>query len=174
MIDWSLIGRLEGRRLEAYVPDSGNSGATIASGCDLAWLSDRERAQMPGLCGLRFAPYVGRVGAEAAAFVKAHPLTISPGDADGVDRVTFGDETATLSSAYTRDSLSSFISLPDRAQTVLASVGFQYGNLRRRTPRFWAFAIARHYAGMVDELRNFGDAWPTRRNAEADYLAAIL
>lgn len=174
MIDWAWVGGLEGRSLAGYVPDSGRSGVTIATGCDLAWLTDTELLQMPNLCGTRFRPYRGLTGVTARNFVGAHPITISEADADGVDQVTFAADVATISTAFARDSHTAFSTLPNRAQTVLASVAFQYGNLARKCPHFWAVCVARDYAGMVRVLRDFGDEYSTRRNKEADYLEPDL
>jgi len=174
MIDFAFIGELEGRTLSGYVPEGRQSGVTIATGCDLGWLAERVRARMPDLCSVRFAPYRGRIGAEARAFLAAHPLTISAADADRVDQVTFDDDVAAISSAFRGAAHASFLSLPDRAQTVIASVGFQYGSLSRKCPHFWARTVARDYAGMVATLRDFGDAYPTRRCREARYLEALL
>lgn len=179
MIDWSFIGGLEGRRLDGYVPrdESGvplaHSGVTIATGCDLGWATPRELRQFPDAVQARVRPYLGRFGSDAAAFVAAHPLAVSPPEADAIDRATFADETNLLVSAYARHALRSFVSLPDRAQTVIASVAFQYGVLARKTPHFWAAACARDYESMHAILKDFGDDYPTRRHAEADYLAPL-
>jgi hypothetical protein len=174
MIDFAFIGELEGRRLQGYVPEGGHSGVTIATGCDLGWLTEHALARMPDLCSVRFAPYHGRIGADAREYLAAHPLAISSADANRVDQVTFDDDITAIAQAFRCAAHTSFISLPDRAQTVIASVGFQYGNLARKCPHFWARAVARDYTGMVATLRDFGDAYPTRRHKEADYLAVLF
>jgi hypothetical protein len=174
MIDFAFIGSLEGRSLSGYVPaaELGNSGVTIATGCDLGHLTARALAQFPG--PFRFNPYVHLFGEAAAEFLRAHPLTVSVADADAIDRVMFADDVEFLSALYARESQTGFGALPDRAQTVVASVGFQYGNPRRKCPRFWAAAVKRDWAGMVDVLRSFGDRYPTRRHREAGYLEPLL
>jgi GH24 family phage-related lysozyme (muramidase) len=67
-----------------------------------------------------------------------------------------------------------FINLPAEAQTVVASVSFQYGvNLDLRTPKFWKAATAQDWKECVKLLNNFGDAYPTRRKAEAKLIERI-
>lgn len=68
-----------------------------------------------------------------------------------------------------------FSRLPSEAQTVIASVSFQYGvNLDLRAPRFWRAVASQDWAAAVAELRRFGDAYPTRRRREADLLTRIV
>lgn len=181
MIDWAFIGSLEGRQLQGYVPRNadgsvvGHSGVTIATGCDLGWLTPRERLAMPNLCPGRFAPYYGITGEAAAEFLKAHPISISAVDADGVDAVMDEDILSPLRSFYVRDSAVAFTSLPDRAETVIFSFAYQHGpHFKLKYPHYWALCIARDYKGMYDCLMNFGDVYPTRRHKEAAYLLPIL
>ena len=64
--------------------------------------------------------------------------------------------------------------LDPEKQTVLLSVFRQYGNLPRRTPKFWNAATQGRWENVVSELRNFGDKYDTRRNKEADLLETSL
>ena len=64
--------------------------------------------------------------------------------------------------------------LPDGVHTVIASVAFQYGDLRSRTPNFWRQITTGDWQGAYRNLRNFGDAYATRRNIEADLLKSSL
>ena len=65
-----------------------------------------------------------------------------------------------------------FHDLPWQAQTVIASVAYQYGdNLPRATPRFWAKAVAQDWPALADALENFGDAFAPRRRQEASSSA---
>ena len=58
---------------------------------------------------------------------------------------------------------------------VVSSVGFQYGsNLAKATPRFWDAVTNGRWQDAVDELRNFGDSYSTRRNKEADLLQKAI
>jgi GH24 family phage-related lysozyme (muramidase) len=71
-------------------------------------------------------------------------------------------------------STKSFSQLPPEAQTVIASVSFQYGDLATRTPTFWGHVTNERWQKAVDELRNFGDRYPTRRGKEADLLQGAI
>lgn len=181
MIDWHFIGALEGQSLlTGYVPnpEGSQSGVTIATGVDLGQLTIGEltRWTLPEtLCDL-LEPYVGLRGAAAVAFLDEHPLTITQELSDMLDEADRKPITDALARYYGRAcGPVSFMSLPDAAQTVIASVAFQYGPaLRLRTPRFWATAVARDWQAMVNELCAFGDAYPTRRRKEAGYLAGAL
>lgn len=64
-----------------------------------------------------------------------------------------------------------FENLDARHQTVILSVAYQYGaNLASRAPKFWKAVTSQNWAEVVKVLRDFGDAYKTRRNREADYL----
>ena len=62
-----------------------------------------------------------------------------------------------------------FSNLDSKQQTILCSVGYQYGSFNK-TPSFIKHAVNDNWDLVIQELRNFGDAFPTRRNKEADYL----
>ena len=66
-----------------------------------------------------------------------------------------------------------FEELSSAQQTVAASVAFQYGSLSR-TPRFRDAMQTGNWTGAINELKNFGDAYKTRRQDEAMYLQASL
>jgi hypothetical protein len=60
--------------------------------------------------------------------------------------------------------------------TPIASVLYQHGagNPAKNIPKFWAAATSQDVPSMESELRKFGDATPTRRKADADYLVGSL
>lgn len=67
-----------------------------------------------------------------------------------------------------------FIALPSQAQTVIASVSFQYGvGLNSAAPKFWKSVISQDWPEAIKQLKNFGDAYPTRRKKEAALLEEI-
>ena len=70
-----------------------------------------------------------------------------------------------------RDTKETFTNLTKGQQTVIASVGFQYGSFSR-TPTFIKHAVNGDWKLMEKELRNFNDDFHTRRLKEADYLWA--
>jgi len=175
-IDWPFIDTLEGDELTGYVPDpnGSKSGVTIACGVDLSAETLTSIAGLPSELQQQLTPYLGLTGQDAVAALQAQPLTITQADADTLNAYVDAAAITRLTSQYDGASTVTFDALPDQAQTVIASVAFQYGNLGVRCPKFWGRAIVQDWPGCVAELRNFGDAYPSRRNKEADYLAAII
>ena len=192
MIDWTFISQLEGGQvLHGYVPDAANSrsGVTIATGFDLG---GRTRAGMRTLLGddhsviPKVTPYLGLRGPDAVAALAAAPLHITASEAGDIDRAAKAGALNRLRRQYDTDvaaanqgraagdRLLAFNAIPDRAQTVIASVTFQYGTPWARTPNFWQLAVSQDWAAVEQELRNFGDRYPTRRRREAEYLAPIV
>jgi hypothetical protein len=177
-IDWKFIGSLEGQSiLDGYVPDAADSdsGITIATGCDLGQITAARLATfgLPATLAAKLQPYCGLRRQAAQNYCDQHPLTISTADADALDAAVRKPIVDELRASYDAAVApgAGFDALPAAAQTVIASVAFQYGaNLARRAPRFWATVTARRWRDAVAELRNFGDHYPTRRRKEADYL----
>jgi len=67
-----------------------------------------------------------------------------------------------------------FIDFPPQAQTVIASVSFQYGvGLNIRAPKFWKAITSQDWPETIKLLKYFGDAYPTRRKKEAALLEKI-
>lgn len=183
MIDWRFIGELEGASvLTGYVPDpaGSESGVTIATGVDLGQLTADEidRWNLPLVLTTTLRPYLGLRGTAALMALDEMPLTITQPESDALDTADRAPTIDALRRAWSRArgaAAPTFDALPSAAQTVIASVAFQYGpGLRRRCPRFWSCATALDWPGVIAELRDFGDDYPTRHAREADYLAAAL
>lgn len=77
---------------------------------------------------------------------------------------------------YYNDSESShrFEWLPAQAQTVIASVAYQYGSLSSEVPNFWKQAVTHDWQAMYNNLMDFEDIYPTRRKKEAKLIKEIL
>ena len=179
-IDWNFIGGLEGgQSLTGYVPDptGSMSGVTIATGVDLGQRSvdDINALNIPDALKVKLVPYAGLKGQDAANYLAQKPLTITQDEASALDQAVQTPLVNQLRSNYdAATSSGSFDGLPDQAQTVITSVATQYGPaLSQATPTFWAKVTAKDWPGAVQELRNFGDSYPTRRNKEADLLQTI-
>ena len=181
-IDWTFIGKLEGAGIaRGYVPnpDTSNSGVTIATGFDLG---QRSRAQIEGM-GLpdaltaKLLPYLGLRGRAALGYLNAHPLVLTTDEVAAIDQAVRADFATRLAEIYNvglAEGCAAFDDLPGPAQTVIASVAYQYGlDLRHRTPRFWSLALAQNWPDVVTELRSFGDAYGRRRGQEADLLETL-
>lgn len=173
-VNMGFIHGLEGGPvLTGYVPDPDHSqsGVTIASGFDIGARSNHELYQQlpPKLAG-KLSAYTGLRGQAAQHMLMQFPLVISPDDAVVIDALTGRAVIRLLAQRFDAVSIAPFASLPEPAQTVIASVAFQYGDLSRRCPTFWGCAIHQDWAGMHTELSNFGDRYSSRRQREAAYL----
>ncbi|MFM5557272.1 pesticin C-terminus-like muramidase [Aeromonas rivipollensis] len=60
------------------------------------------------------------------------------------------------------------------AQTVIASVEYQYGSLKIKTPALWEQVVNQEWQDAYENLLDFGDAYISRGRKEAKYLEAIL
>jgi hypothetical protein len=115
-------------------------------------------------------PYLGRKGQSAIDYLKNHTLQISEHEAQAIN---LGHKALTLGKLikrYDEDSQMVFCDLPSCWQTVIASVEFQNGNLKKAYPQFWLSIIRQHWKISLDELRDFGDNDPARRVQEAKYI----
>lgn len=183
-IDWSFISQLEGgRRLAGYVPAAAfsQSGVTVATGCDLGQRSRAEidALDIPEALKAKLRPYAGLKTVQAEATLRERPLTLTETEAEALDESVKKPIVDALASRYDAAVANvpgrlPFAELPEPAQTAIASVAFQYGpNLPARTPRFWQAVTGQDWVRAVHELRNFGDAYPTRRRREADLLETV-
>ncbi|MGC5703432.1 peptidase [Pseudomonas sp. NFXW11] len=176
-IDFGFIAALEGAAItRAYVPDAANSksGVTLGTGFDLGQrnLQDLQNLQLPAGLVQRLSPYLRLTGLKAVAYLDLHPLSISSAEAELIDEAFKAPFVERLAAAYSSASGLDFAQLPAAMQTVIASVAFQYGNLAKRTPNFWAQVVARDWPSALANLRNFGDSYRSRRRQEAELLAS--
>ena len=183
LIDYAFLSAREGgRKLDGYVPNArgSGSGVTIATGFDLG---QRRKSELVAL-GLphrlvqQLEPYLGAKRRDATKLLAEKPLRISAGDALLIDRAFKHRFVIQLASDYGASHLNTdrtaFFDLPAEAQTVIASVAFQYGDLSSAALRFWRAVCQQDWRGAVTELRNFGDDYDSRRHLEADLLSGIL
>jgi hypothetical protein len=187
-IIWKFIEEREGASvLDGYVPreKSGEplekSGVTIASGVDLGQMGrlDVQTLGLPQTLVDKLVPYTLLRRHAAVEALEARPLRLTKDEADALDmavrkRVAHG-LALRYDAAVSGRRAPLFEELPAEAQTVLASVTFQYGSrLDLRCPLFWRTCVAQDWKAVVAELRRFNDRYPTRRNAEADLLERVL
>ena len=179
-IDFGQVSKLEGGQILSpdHVPDltGSNSGVTVGTGVDLGQMDDADidALNISDTLKGKLKPYTELTGQEAEDYLKQHPITLTKGEADQLDKSIQSNAINKLVSSYRSATASEFNSLPPEAQTVIASVAFQYGNLATRTPSFWKAVTKSDWVGAVNELRNFKDNYPTRRKAEADLLQKAL
>ena len=171
-VNWNFISELEGKAVDtAYVP-SDNSGVTIGTGVDLKM----KNAEFLETLGVPFdiievlEPYFGLKGNEAKKYIEDNPLVLSAVDVKILDEAVQKYHANKIKSDYENDSGKSWSELTSNQQTVITSVGFQYGNMKHRTPKFWKGVINNNWTGVYNELMDFGDKHSTRRELEAKLL----
>lgn len=183
-IDYKFLGDLEGGcETTGYVPASGvsKSGVTIATGFDLGQRSQSDLKSLGISATLisKLQPYLGKKAKEASDLLKKKPLKITAKEGQSIDKAVKSAHVKSLKTKYLNASenkgKTDFFSLPAEAQTVIASVSFQYGvNLDIAAPKFWKAASSQNWSEVVKILKNFGDAYPTRRKKEAAKLEKIV
>lgn len=174
MIDHLFLRSLEGFTTNGVVPNpkGSQSGVTIGMGVDLGH-TNLIRLALPEELYNKLKPYEGLKRWEAVSFLKKHPLELTEEEAMLVTQKSLLRHLTFIKNTWNSQAAVNWSSLPDVFQTVVFSVLYQYGSYQR-VPKFWSAAVAIDVKGMIKELRNFGDAYPTRRNKEADYLSQLL
>lgn len=179
-IDYQFLSSVEGgSRTNGYVPVAGKSksGVTIATGFDLGQRNenDLKKLNLDLILISKLSLYLGVKGIEAQRLIKKKPLVINISQAKKIDKAVKKSHIDQLIMKYNAASPHMFFSkLPPQAQTVIASLSFQYGvNLNISAPNFWYSVIIQDWSSATKELQDFGDIYPTRRNKEAKLLEEI-
>jgi hypothetical protein len=169
-IDWDFIKLREGNKNFGHQPTA-NSGITIGMGFDLKEKTESSLKDMGFNDDLidELKPYLGLTGDEAALKIKEDNLVLGADDISNINRLSKKHYTNDIVSQY-ESTGKKFNKLSPEQQTIVMSVGYQYGNLKTRTPNFWKGVINDDWTGVVNELHNFGDEHDTRREIEAKYL----
>ena len=183
---FDFLRDVEGFKASGYVPQDRrgnpieNSGVTIATGLDLGQ-QDEDSLRRMGLSDELisiFRPYLGLKRGEAQRFLLDNPLRLTAEQATFVEESLMSHDFERMSDLWNSTQREEdgirWDQLDPEKQTVMLSVFRQYGNLPRRTPKFWRSATQGRWNDTVSELRNFGDEYKTRRNKEADLLEAAL
>jgi len=170
-----------GQKLDGYVPAAtkSKSGVTVATGFDLGARNEADllRLRLSSTLVKKLKPYLTLKSVTAEQFVKKSPLKISKLEADTIDKAAKSSITNQLIQKYNMSiaaGLEKFDFLPAEAQTVIASVYYQYGNLSTEAPKFWSEVIKQDWKAAVAILNNFQDRYPTRRKKEASLLKKIF
>lgn len=180
-IDYKFISDLEGgSKTTGYVPavDVSKSGVTIATGFDLGQRSEADLKALGFSDDLiaKLKPFLGKTGKDAQQVLEKSSLTVTSEQASEIDKAVKTKHAEQIKLKYDTVAKNNkkFFELPSEAQTVIASVSFQYGaNLAAATPNFWEAAIIQDWKECIKLLQNFGDAYPTRRKKEAALLVGI-
>lgn len=175
-IDNEFIRGLEGFTTDAFVPSDrsgsplGKSGSTIGTGIDLAHQS---------ATGLRAAgvdeqtitmlqPFFGVRGKKAQELLKLNPLKLEEIQLKQLDDAVMNRDSRSLAKKFNAVSPRKFEDLPPAFQTVLTSVNHQFGTKALTDMNFWGQMTGGQFNRALENLRDFGDNYPTRRNKEAD------
>ncbi|GLQ30194.1 pesticin C-terminus-like muramidase [Litoribrevibacter albus] len=180
-IDYQFLSDLEGgSKINGYVPAAGvsKSGVTIATGFDLGQRSeaDLKKLNLNAVLVAKLKPYLGLKSDSAQKLLKKTPLVITKDQAQAIDKAVKSAHIAQLKLKYNSASgnTKKFSDIPSQAQTVIASVSFQYGvGLNARAPKFWKAVTSQDWKETIKLLKAFGDAYPTRRKKEAALLEKI-
>jgi hypothetical protein len=183
-IDNSFISQSEGgQRLDGYVPTDaqgtalGQSGVTVATGVDLGQMTQASLDKLNISQDLKdeLSPYLGLRGQDAIDALNEDSLTLDTADANALDNAVHQGIYTAVANAFNNASDDTFASLPSAAQTAIADLAIQYGsNLAGRAPNFWSDVTEGRWQDAVDELRDFGDAYASRRDREADLLQGAI
>jgi hypothetical protein len=171
-IDWDLISEFEGKGINTgYVP-SENSGVTIGTGVDLKEKNEDyfKKINVSESIIDKVKPFFTLKGAEASEV--AGNLQLDDNEVLELDTAVKANYASDIKNKYEEATGNSFSDLNSAQQTVIVSVGFQYGSFER-TPSFWKAVVNNDWDAVETELRNFGDNYTTRRLKEADLLAAM-
>lgn len=174
LIDFNFIQKLEGYSLTGYVPAFGRSGVTIAGGFDIGQRSENElRLAFDKPLFDKLVHYAHLKRDEAEKKLAEIPLELTAHEAATVNRFSHNQAETRLLADWC-GIIPFFDLLSDECQTVIASVAFQYGSLSDRCPNFWHQVTNGEWLSAYDNLRNFGDAYSTRRNKEAALLGSWI
>lgn len=168
-----FLKSVEGNQYDPYVPRYGNSGVTLGIGVDLAH-TDTSNFDIPAELKDKCNVYRNVYREEARKLLRERPLCLKPEEIDLISTETLYSHARELSKWYNKHSNIDFKSLSDNQKCVLLSVKYQYGNLPKRTPKFWGYATDNDWESVYYELMNFGDNYPTRRRKEARLIAKDL
>lgn len=183
-VNWDFISGLEGKGVTTgYIPKKdgkvlGKSGVTIGTGFDLGQHSvqDLNKMGLPEELVNKLAPYTGKKKGTAASFLSSNPLELSKEEVEILDSKVKDNKLEQIKRIYNSSTPGNmnFDNLSPEQQTVITSLGFQYGDLRTAAPNTWKKIVQDDWNGVYSNLRDFGDAYSTRRNKEADLLANYL
>lgn len=175
-IDWNFIRHLEGFSKTGYVPQGGHSGVTVCAGFDIGQ-RDKSGLYVLGLSIpllTKLMPYVNLQGQTARDALSKQPLELTGEEANELDAKVREVYASAVEKEYNENSDFTFCMLDGKKQTVIMSVGFQYGSLKKKCPTFFSLIIKGLWSGAVKELQNFGDSYQSRRLKEAELLKSSI
>lgn len=181
-VDWSFIESMEGSSKQGYVPCDGKGNVIGNSGCTIACGFDIGNQTVSAMTSFHFSnellrkllPYAEKQGNDAKTFLSKYPLYLSGEEVDEINGKVHARFLTYVSNLFNSNSELKFEELDSKKQTTIMSVAYQYGDLKHKCPSFFRAITNGWWKEAVDELRSFGDKFPTRRGREADLLASSL
>ncbi len=159
------------------------AGITIGLGVDLGH-TNREELKRIGVSQTtidKLQPYLGRMGekaVEALAEHKRDARDLTPAELSQLNRAVMTSKFNEAGKAYSNASaIANFTDLPWQAQTVIADLWYNRGNLERKAPTFWREVTTGRWEDAVQNLQNLksGDhALDNRARRDAEYLRQAL
>lgn len=185
-IDFSYLSQFEGgSKLIGYIPfiklsdGKRKSGVTIGCGIDLGQrnLRDLTNLKLSKSLEILLAPYLLRKGEEAFSYLKKNPLVLSVEQAKELNEAVRDHDIGLMIQIFNRFSKVQFKDLPWQAQTVLASLAWNFGpSLDRSIPLTFMDAADQDWHSFGTRLRNFPSKEPAldaRRKKEAELIFNI-
>lgn len=182
-IDWDFLNKEEGGScLNAYVPKIKDgkilSGVTVGCGIDLGQRNENDLAvlDLPFSLHEKLKPYLLLKGNSAAQFLEKNPLSITEDQARILNHAVRDHDIGLMIRIYERFSKLKFLNIPAQAQTVLASLAWNFGpSLDRSIPSTFTSAVIGDWKNFGFKLKNFpGEAaLKARRNREAALIESI-
>ena len=181
-IDYKFVTGKEYYTTKGYVPKvnnapHANSGVTVATGFDLKEKNEQFLKDMgvEPLVINKLSKYFGLSGDKAQKKLDQEPLRLESHEAEELSRLAKAWYTSNIANQYEKATgyNKKFYDLSAAQQTVIYSVGYQYGSLNR-TPTFLKHAVDNNWQEMYNELMDFNDIYPTRRKSEAELLLKEL
>lgn len=177
-VDKTIISKHEGGDLStAYPPPTPKSGVTVGIGVDLGQQTATGLANMgvsPSTISV-LQPYLGLKDGTASQYLAAHPLTLtSTQDADLNNHVLpsyFNSLGASFDDTAPNFDLSD---LPWQAQTVLADLWYNMGNLSAAAPNLWQQMTTGDWNAAYNNLMNFTNDPSSALYQRAQSDAALL
>jgi len=183
-IDFNFLRRREGKVTYGYVPRDkkgiiGNSGVTISAGVDLGQRNDADikALNIPNTLKAKLLPYAGKRLEEAEKFLKLHPLNITLEESDQLEAAVIQKDLTRAIRVYEEHSRIRFETIPPEAQTVFASLAWNFGigNLLKM-PNTWKLLTSQRWKALAELLNDFPSKQPqldARRKLEAQLLRKI-
>lgn len=178
-LDWDFISELEGKLIaKGYVPMSGHSGVTIASGFDIGnhSIQDLVDMRLPQDLVTKLHIYTEVKGDQAVKVLNEKPLFLNQDELNELDTCVKQYYAENVEHEFDTNATHElkFCDLDQPKQTVICSVSFQYGSLKKKCPQFFRAITQGLWKAAVEELQNFGDAYKQRRLKEAALLKSSL